>query len=99
MSTLNKWDEGSVRVVELNRPEKRNALNAELIADLSTALSEADQSTSVRALVIRGAGSDFCSGADLSELQKISEYSYEENVADARSEEHTSELQSRQYLV
>ena len=83
MSTLNKWDEGSVRVVELNRPEKRNALNAELIADLSTALSEADQSTSVRALVIRGAGSDFCSGADLSELQKISEYSYEENVADA----------------
>ncbi len=39
----------------------------------------------LRAIVIRGAGKDFCSGADLSALQKIATASYEENIEDARS--------------
>jgi methylglutaconyl-CoA hydratase len=69
----------------LNRPEKRNALNDELIKDLKDALRQAGDDESLRAIVIRGAGADFCSGADLSALQKISESSLLENLADAES--------------
>ncbi len=76
---------GAIRVIELNRPEKRNALNDELIAALKDALREADADDSLRAIVIRGAGKDFCSGADLSALQKIASASYEENLEDAKS--------------
>ncbi|MGQ0543185.1 MAG: enoyl-CoA hydratase/isomerase family protein [Blastocatellia bacterium] len=77
--------ENATRVITLNRPEKRNALNDELIFSLKAALREADADESLRAIVIRGAGKDFCSGADLSAIQKIATASYEENVEDARS--------------
>src|SRR4029450_4270588 len=68
----------------LHRPEKRNALNDELISALKEALLDAEKGESLRAILIRGAGSDFCSGADLASLQKISESSYEENLEDAK---------------
>lgn len=76
---------GTTRIFTLNRPEKRNALNEDLIAALKDALRDADASDDLTAVVIRGAGKDFCSGADLSSLQKIAEASYEENLDDARS--------------
>src|SRR5881227_1593693 len=77
--------EGAVALVTLNRPEKRNALNDALVAALKDALRDADAREQVRAVVITGAGADFCSGADLSALQKISEASVVENMEDARS--------------
>lgn len=76
--------ENSIRILTLNRPEKRNALNGELIAALKGALREADADESLRAVVIRGAGKDFCSGADLAAIRKIANASYEESVEDAR---------------
>src|SRR5205807_5001127 len=76
--------EGAVALVTLNRPEKRNALNDALVAALKGALRDADARDEVRAVVLTGAGADFCSGADLSALQKISEASVEENLEDAR---------------
>lgn len=85
MSELLIQDEGSIRTLTLNRPEKRNALNDALVAGLKGALREADRDDSLRAIVIRGAGKDFCSGADLESLRKISESSYDENLEDARS--------------
>lgn len=85
MSVLNISTVDSTRVLELNRPDKRNALNDELIAALKQALQDAEADEMVRAVVIRGAGKDFCSGADLSALQKIAEASHEENLDDARS--------------
>ena len=77
--------EASVARITLNRPEKRNALNESLIAGMKNALREADGTEAVRAVVITGAGQDFCSGADLSALQKISGASVSENTEDARS--------------
>lgn len=74
----------SIRMLTLNRPEKRNALNDELISSLKSSLDEAAGDENLRAIVIRGAGTDFCSGADLSSLQKIAEASYEENLDDAK---------------
>lgn len=76
--------EGAVALITLNRPDKRNALNDALILSLKEALNEADASEAVRVVVIMGAGADFCSGADLSALQKISESSIVENLEDAQ---------------
>lgn len=71
--------------ITLNRPEKRNALSPELIAGLKENLRSVHANSMVRAVVICGAGDDFCSGADLSVLQKISTASVQENSADARA--------------
>ena len=85
MNELLVENHGSCRVLTLNRPEKRNALNAELVDALKSALRVSDEDASLRSIVIRGAGKDFCSGADLESLQKISDASYEENLEDARN--------------
>lgn len=85
MSVVLTTKENSIRIITLNRPDKRNALNDELVAALKEALNEADADESVKCIVISGAGKDFCSGADLSALQKISTASHDENLEDARS--------------
>lgn len=77
--------EDSIASITLNRPDKRNALNDALVVGLKNALCEADKNDDVRAVVIKGAGTDFCSGADLSALQKIAESSIVENHEDANS--------------
>jgi len=65
--------ENQICTITLNRPEKRNALNDALVSDLKTSLRETETDENLRAIVVKGAGKDFCSGADLSALQKISE--------------------------
>lgn len=75
----------SIATISLNRPDKRNALNDQLIAELKSSLQKANDDDTVKAIVIRGEGKDFCSGADLSALQKIATASLEENLEDARS--------------
>lgn len=77
--------DGSIARITLNRPEKRNALNDEVIAGLKSNLRSAAADQAVRVVVVAGAGKDFCSGADLSALQKIAHASIAENAADARS--------------
>lgn len=74
---------GATARITLNRPEKRNALNDALISGLKEALRAADVADAVRAIIITGAGADFCSGADLAALQQISESSITENLEDA----------------
>ncbi len=71
--------------ITLNRPDKRNALNDKLVEALKDALRRADADDSVRAIILNGAGPDFCSGADLSALRKISESSVAGNLEDAQS--------------
>lgn len=89
MSEILIGKENSILTITLNRPEKRNALNDALINSLKDALREADKDSDLRAIVIKGAGKDFCSGADLSALQKIVESDVMENLSDA---ENLSEL-------
>lgn len=74
--------EGAVARLVLDRPEKRNALSAELIAALKDALRQADADAGVRVVAIEGAGKDFCSGADLSALRRIAGASAMENLED-----------------
>jgi methylglutaconyl-CoA hydratase len=76
--------QGGVATLELNRPEKRNALNAELIGALGKAVTRATADHDVRVIALRGAGSDFCAGADLTELARIQELGPEESLAEAQ---------------
>ena len=61
-------DRGAVRVLTLNRPRQLNALDSDLYIRLIDALEAADSDESVLAVVIRGAGTSFCSGADTREF-------------------------------
>ena len=81
---LDEAVEGGVATLTLDRPEKRNALNAALIEALTRALERTAADPAVRVVAIRGSGDDFCSGADLEELERMSALSEEENLADAR---------------
>src|SRR5262249_38096453 len=56
-------------VLTLNRPDKRNAISRELIAALSAALQRAVDDAEARAVILTGAGTAFCAGMDLEELQ------------------------------
>jgi enoyl-CoA hydratase len=60
-------DDLVARIV-LNRPEKRNSLSNAMIAELHDALLEADARTDVHAILLSGAGKDFCAGYDLSDV-------------------------------
>ena len=77
--------DGAVARLTLNRPDKRNALNAAVIAALKENLRRASEDERVRVIVIAGAGKDFCAGADLAALQHLSQASVDENLEDARS--------------
>jgi enoyl-CoA hydratase/carnithine racemase len=57
----------AVRVITLNRPDRLNAISGPMLADLSSALLAADADTSVRAVVLTGAGRAFCAGLDLND--------------------------------
>ena len=83
MSELIQSKDDSILTLTLNRPEKRNALNDGLIGALKDALSKAAEDQELRVIVLTGAGKDFCSGADLSALQKIADSDILDNLRDA----------------
>jgi methylglutaconyl-CoA hydratase len=68
-----------VLTLTLNRPEKRNALNAAIVDGLAAGIAQAEFDPEVRVLAIRGAGKDFCAGADLEELLASADHSLEQN--------------------
>ena len=73
--------DGVVQIV-LNRPEKRNALSREMIADLDAVLSRIARDTSSRVVVISAKGPVFCAGHDLNEMTGLAESQYRELFAD-----------------
>ncbi|HEX3279071.1 MAG TPA: enoyl-CoA hydratase/isomerase family protein [Thermoleophilaceae bacterium] len=73
MTLVRTEDRGAVRHLVLNRPEKRNALNAEAIGDLGAAIEAAAADPDVRVVVLRGEGAMFSSGMDLNDLRDLSE--------------------------
>src|SRR5712691_10232714 len=71
MSELLIEDRGGVRILTMNRPAKRNALNLALTQALLAGLRAAESEESVRSIVLTGAGSAFCAGADLAEFKEL----------------------------
>jgi methylglutaconyl-CoA hydratase len=72
-----------VLTATLNRPDKRNAIDAAMVEGLLATLERAELDAAVRVLVVRGAGPDFCAGADLEELLASVERTPEENAGSA----------------
>ena len=72
-------------IVILNRPEIRNAFDDSLIANLAKTLKKLDADDSVRAVVLMGAGSAFCAGADLNWMKRMANYTFEQNLKDTRA--------------
>jgi methylglutaconyl-CoA hydratase len=69
--------------ITLNRPRKRNALSSDMVELLHQAIEQADLDSGTRVVMIRGAGKDFCAGADLDELLASADKSETENAASA----------------
>ena len=65
--TLKYEKDGPIGILTLNRPDKRNALNSQMLDDLYTFFTERLQDTDTRVLILKGAGSIFCAGADIKE--------------------------------
>lgn len=82
-NTLNLEISGDIATITLNRPEKRNAISAEVISDLTRALGEVETSAA-RILILTGAGKAFCSGMDLEALKALATQSPVENLEDSR---------------
>lgn len=76
-------DERGVATVTMNRPEKHNAFNEKLVADLQEAFGHLARNPFVRAVVLTGAGKSFSAGADLNWMQEMANYSMEANLGDA----------------
>lgn len=83
MDIVQYTNEGPLVWLTLNRPEKRNALNSEMVQALSDNLDKALADDACKAILIKSEGKVFCSGADLESLQKMQAYTYEENLADS----------------
>lgn len=71
MTELQIEDQGAVRLLRMNRPEKHNALSTALTQALLDALHDADRSGAVRAIVLAGNGKSFCAGADTREFSGL----------------------------
>jgi methylglutaconyl-CoA hydratase len=74
---------GIAAVVTLNRPAVHNAFNAAMIAELTTVFQRLGALDEIRAVVLQGAGRNFCAGADLNWMRASVDFAHDENVADA----------------
>ncbi len=68
-----------IATLTLNRPDKRNAIDRRMMAELNTALHDCELASDVRVVALRGAGKDFCAGLDLEELLASADLAPEEN--------------------
>lgn len=75
--------------ITLNRPDKRNALNEQVVSELKQAFAYAAEDAEVKVIVLAARGSAFCAGADLAYLQQLQQNTFEENLADSN---HLKEL-------
>lgn len=85
--TLHLEFSGEIATVTLNRPEKRNAISSEMMAELVASFDEVEASPA-RVLILTGAGKAFCSGMDLDALKALATQSPAEQLEDARRLAH-----------
>ena len=74
-----------VLCITLNRPEKRNALNEQMVHDLNSVFIQYKNDNNIIGASLTGSGEAFCAGADLSYLQNLESKSYEENLKDSQN--------------
>lgn len=73
----------SMAWINLDRPEVRNALNADLIRELTEVFDWLNSRDDIRVIILKGNGKAFCAGADLAYMKEMVDFSYNQNIADA----------------
>jgi methylglutaconyl-CoA hydratase len=84
MNYINLEIADRIATITLNRPEKRNALNPEIVSELLFAFNKIQDDEHAKVVVIKANGEAFCAGADLSYLQQLQKNTFEENLEDSR---------------
>lgn len=79
-----KIDERGVATITLNRPEKCNAFDNQMITELTDVLQSSGNKPETRVVILTAAGKTFSAGADLDWMKRMGSYSYDENLADAK---------------
>jgi len=77
--------EGDVLHLRLNRPDVRNAIDEDMIGDLTVAVREGGNDAEIRIVVLSGEGKAFCAGADVGYMRRLSEFDEAANLQDARA--------------
>jgi methylglutaconyl-CoA hydratase len=83
MSVVHYNVENRIAYITLTRPEKRNALNADMVTALKCAFENAKNDELAKVIVLKAEGDVFCAGADLAYLQQLQQNTYDENLADS----------------
>lgn len=82
-STLHTHTDGGILTITMNRPDKRNALNPEMIDELTRALTAAGSDPACEVILLTGAGEAFCAGLDLEHLETLGAKTPEQHRADS----------------
>ncbi len=83
-TTINVRKEKKSCVVTLNRPDVHNAMNEQLMKELTQCFNEISKDGCIRTIILTGRGKSFCAGADLHWMKSMATYSKEENIKDSR---------------
>lgn len=73
----------SIKVVSLNRPEVKNAFHPDMIKEITETFHNLNSEKNIKAILLRGEGTAFCSGADLNWMKEMVNYTFAENVQDS----------------
>ena len=82
-TTIKTQTRDKILIITLNRPDVRNAINSDMVSDLTRIFAEAGEYKDANAVIITGTGSSFCSGADLSYLKSLQGLSFAEQKKDS----------------
>src|SRR3990167_888316 len=83
-SKINFTIKNNIGSITLNNPEKSNALDVEMRDTLIKTYLDFDKDPTVKIIILNGNGKNFCAGADLNHMKKMSTVSYDENLQDAK---------------
>lgn len=78
-------DARGIATIELNRPDKHNAFDDQMIAELEAAFVRADKDPGARVVVLSSTGKSFSAGADLAWMKRMAAYDYQDNLRDAEA--------------
>src|SRR5688572_33474029 len=85
MKVISQVDADGNATLTLNRPEVHNAFDPEMVDALTAELKRLEANEKVRAIVVTGAGRNFCAGADIEQMRRTAKASREQNLENARA--------------
>ena len=92
MDFVNSEIIGRIGFIILNRPDKRNALNPQLVNEVTSVMKDFNANETIRVIVIKSSDKPFCAGADLSYIKALNDFTFEENLEDSNRLKQMFEL-------